>query len=446
MSWMKRAQPLTQQITQQYRQDFLSDPHSVAMKNAAAHNDMKSLAAVPEAARQVRSVFSNQVETMAATNQKSSGRCWIFAGLNLLREIVGKRCGIESFELSQNYVAFWDKYEKANYFYESILDTADRDIDDRTVQFILSNGIQDGGQWDMLVNLVKKYGLVPKDAMPETHHSSATGPMNWLLNMQLRRNAMLLRDAAAQGRDTAAMKEQMMSEIYRLLCIGFSTPPEKADFEYCDKDKVFHRELDLTPKDFYDKYVGLALEDYVSIIHAPTRDKPFERLYTVAYTGNVVGGRDIRYLNLPMEQLKSLCIRQLTEGEAVWFGSDCSFWRDALPGVFDDKSYDFQSAYGMSFEMEKGDMLQSRASAMNHAMVITGVNLTDGRPDRWRIENSWGDKAGLEGYFAMSDSWFDRMVYQAVIHKRYLSPAQRAALDQEPIVLKPWDPMGTLAD
>ena len=213
MAWMKQAQPLTQQLTQQYRQDFLSDPHSVAMKNAAAHNDMKSLAAVPEAARQVRPAFSNTVETMNATNQKSSGRCWIFAGLNVLREIVGKRCGIESFELSQNYVAFWDKYEKANYFYESILDTADRDIDDRTVQFILSNGIQDGGQWDMLVNLIKKYGLVPKDAMPETHHSSATGPMNWLLNMQLRRNAMLLRQAVAEGRDAAAMKGQMMSEM-----------------------------------------------------------------------------------------------------------------------------------------------------------------------------------------------------------------------------------------
>ncbi len=443
---MQNAQAVCPCQTARYAERFAADRHAAAMKNAAAKHDMKQLACVSEAARQQTYHFSHSVETRKITSQLNSGRCWIFAGMNLLRELVAQKLNLEFFELSQNYIAFWDKYEKVNYFYESILDTADRELDDRTVSFILQGGVQDGGQWDMLVNVIKKYGAVPKDAMPETFQSSHTGPVNSLLNTQLRRNALRLRRAVADGEDAAALKDEMMAECYRLLCIAFSTPPAVFDFAATDKDGKCIGESGLTPQRFYETYIGVDLDDYISVINAPTADKPFGKVFTVEYLNNVVGGQPVRYLNVEIERLKDLCRQQLVDGEPVWFGSDCGPWRDALPGVFDDKAYDYESAYGMAFEMSKADMLDTRESAMNHAMLITAVNLIDGKPDRWKIENSWGDKVGLDGYYVMSDTWFDKMVYQAVIHKKYLPEELRAALETEPVALRIWDPMGTLAD
>lgn len=443
---MENAKALCPCLTQRFAEAFAGDKHAVAMKNAAAKHNMYQLAAVPEAARRENYHFSNPVKTRGITNQKSSGRCWIFAGMNLLREIIAEKLNLDSFELSQNYIAFWDKYEKANYYYEAMIDLADRPLDDRTVAFLNAGGIQDGGQWDMLVNVIEKYGVVPKDAMPETCQSSMTGPMNQLISIQLRRNGLRLRRAVLAGEDPQPLKEQMMLEMYRLLCIGFSTPPAVFDLAVTDKDDKYICEYDLTPKAFYDKYVGIDWDNYVSVINSPTEDKPFAQTYTFAHLGNVIGGRPIRYLNVDIQTLKELCAKQLCDNELVWFGSDCGKWRDVLPGVFDDQSFDFEAAYGMSFDMDKADMLNTGASAMNHAMVITAVDLRNGQPTRWKIENSWGDKAGVDGYYVMSDGWFDKMVYQAVINKKHFSPELLAALETQPKVLNVWDPMGTLAD
>ena len=348
MPFLQNAKALCPCQTARYAAQFAADAHAVAMKNAAAKHDMKQLACVAEAARRQTYHFSHSIETRKITSQRNSGRCWIFAGMNLLRELVAKKLNLEFFELSQNYIAFWDKYEKVNYFYESILDTADRELDDRTVSFILQGGVQDGGQWDMLVNVIRKYGVVPKDAMPETFQSSHTGSVNGLLNTQLRRNALRLRRAAAEGADTAALKEEMMAACYRLLCIAFSTPPSTFDFAVTDKDGKCIGEAGLTPQRFYKTYIGVDLDDYISVINAPTADKPFGRVFTVEYLNNVVGGQPVRYLNVEIEQLKDLCRQQIVDGEPVWFGSDCGPWRDALPGVFDDQAYDYESAYGMT--------------------------------------------------------------------------------------------------
>ena len=443
---MENAKGLCPCLTERFEKSFLADSHAVAMKNAAAKHNMKELAAVPEAARLNRYHFSNVVKTRDITHQKNSGRCWIFAGMNLLREIVAEKLNLERFELSQNYIAFWDKYEKVNFFYEAMIDLAGRDLDDRTVCFLNQGGIADGGQWDMLVNVIEKYGVVPKDAMPETCQSSMTSAMNGLMNTQMRRNALILRDAVRSGQDPQPLKEKMMEETYRLLCIGFSVPPKTFDFEVTDKDGKYICDCNLTPKQFYDKYIGINWDDYVSVINSPTADKPFNATYTLPYLNNVVGGRPVLYLNTDIATLKSLCARQICAGELVWFGSDCGKWRDALPGVFDDASYDYDSAYGMPFGMSKEDMLNTRESAMNHAMVICAVNIRDGRPDCWKIENSWGDKVGVDGYYVMSDGWFDKMVYQAVINKKYLTPELLEALKGQPKELNVWDPMGTLAD
>ena len=289
---MENAKGLCPCLTERFEKSFLADSHAVAMKNAAAKHNMKELAAVPEAARLNRYHFSNVVKTRDITHQKNSGRCWILAGMNLLREIVAEKLNLERFELSQNYIAFWDKYEKVNFFYEAMIDLAGRDLDDRTVCFLNQGGIADGGQWDMLVNVIEKYGVVPKDAMPETCQSSMTSAMNGLMNTQMRRNALILRAAVRSGQDPQPLKEKMMEETYRLLCIGFSVPPKTFDFEVTDKDGKYICDCNLTPKQFYDKYIGINWDDYVSVINSPTADKPFNATYTLPTS--ITSSADVR--------------------------------------------------------------------------------------------------------------------------------------------------------
>ena len=389
--------------------------------------------------------FSIDIPTMTATNQKQSGRCWIFAGLNLLREEIAKKYNIESFELSQNYVAFYDKLEKINYALESLIELKDRDNDDRVVHWVLTSGIADGGQWDMLVNIIEKYGLVAKDAMLETAISSETRTINYLINAMIRKFNEKIRKEK-NIKEIQKIKESTLKDAYNLLCTCFGTPPTKFDFEYVDKNKEYHLKQDITPLEFYKEYVGDILKDYVSIVNAPTKDKPFNEVYTVDYLGNVVDGKEIRYLNLEMKEFKKLVVKQLKNKELVWFGSDCSRYGDRPNGLWDDKLFAYDDSFGIDFTLTKESSLDNRHSAMNHAMVLTGVNLVDGEPTKWKIENSWGNNVANKGYYMCSDSWFDRFVYQAVIHKKHLSSKQLKYLEKEVKHLNPWDPMGTLAD
>lgn len=445
---MKHAESVSMKQLSEYSARYNASPSRRTMTNALAKTELSDVTFDNRRLREDRFHFSVEIPTLPVTNQERSGRCWIFAGANLLREEVAKKCNLDRFELSQNYIAFWDKLEKANYFLESVIDRIDCPIDDRTLCWILSTGVQDGGQWDMFVSLIEKYGIVPKEAMDETYQSSHTAAMNGLLNTKLRQFAARLQKLHLDGTDDLhAEKDAMLREIYSLLCTCLGEPPASFDFCWTDKDKQYHMDRSLTPKDFYEKYVGLPLGDYVSVINSPTSDKPFYRSYTVDYLGNVVGGRDVRYLNLPMEELVSLVIRQLQDGRLVWFGSDVGKCGDRKRGIWDSKAFDYASAFEMDFSMEKGDMLDYRESAMNHAMVITGVELDEnGAPVRWKIQNSWSDENGEKGYYLMSADWFNRYVYQAVIRREYLSDAQREAFDADPNHLTPWDPMGTLAD
>ena len=415
------------------------------LRRALAKNDINSSTYNIEFEGKDKFNFSIDIPTMSATNQKQSGRCWIFAGLNFLREIVAKKYNIENFEFSQNYVAFYDKLEKINFILEKSIELKNKPADDRVVTWLLTSAIADGGQWDMFVNVVEKYGLVSKDAMPETNASSGTRQMNYLINSMLRKFNAKIRKENDEDK-ISDIKNKTMEEAYNLLCTCFGVPPTKFDFEYVDKEKKYHLEKNILPLEFYNNYVGDVLKNYVSIINAPTQDKPFNKMYTVDYIGNVIDGNEIKYLNLEMTEFKDLVLKQLSNKEIVWFGSDCSQYGDRPKGYWDDRLFSYNESFEIDFDLTKEESLMYRHSAMNHAMVLTGVNVVDRKPTKWKIENSWGSDVANKGYYMCSDSWFDRFVYQAVIDKKYLNDAQKKALKSKPIHLNPWDPMGTLAD
>ncbi|PKK86897.1 MAG: aminopeptidase [Tenericutes bacterium HGW-Tenericutes-8] len=417
-----------------------------AMRRALSKNSLDTLTYVTESESKTQFKFSIDIDTLPAANQKASGRCWLFAGLNVLRELVAKKHNLKEFEFSQNYQAFWDKFEKINYFIESMDDFLTCDQDDRTLKHLLQQGIQDGGQWDMFVSLVEKYGVVPKEAMPETFQSSNTALMNKIINIKLRKYAFDARTLASnhQTKVIPELKKQTLNELYGFLCDSFGIPPKQFDFEFVDEKKQYVIEKDITPVEFYHR-VGINLSDYQSVIHAPTKDKPYMKTYTVAYLGNVIGGKDIKHLNLEMDRLIELIVLQLKTHEVVWFGADVQRDGDREKGIWNDQAYDYETALQMSLKLSKEARLDYLQGAMNHAMVITGVNLDENLPTKWKIENSWGTERGLKGYYIMSQTWFYEHTYQAVVHKKFLNEKELEALKQSPIVLKPWDPMGSLA-
>lgn len=429
--------------------EFEQDKICTVARHALTNQDISTAAASKDQVSQMDFNFDINIKTMAVNNQKASGRCWIFAACNCIREMIGKQIGLGSFKLSQSYIAFYDKLEKLNYTLEALIETIDEDYDDRTVQFLVQNGIGDGGQWDMLVNVIKKYGICPKNAFVETYTSSNTRTLNSLLNAEIRKFASEARKVKAEkGLDAVReLKISYMDRFYKALVSCYGVPPRKFDLKYTDEKGEFHIERGYTPMSFFEKFVGNKLDDYVSCINAPTKSKPFYKSYTVKYLGNVAGGKIVTHLNLPMERLKELIINQLKDGEIVWFGSDVAGYGDRSRGVWNDQEFDFKSLLNLDLKMEKGESLDFRSSAMNHAMCITGVAFDEnGVPTKWKIENSWGNDRGKDGYFIMSASWFDQYTYQAVVNKKYLTKEELDAYNAKPIELKPWDPMGSLAD
>ena len=431
----------------QMRNSYESDAKKRVVRNALTKNDVSTISRVFEAEAANPNVFNVDNKTMTATNQLASGRCWLFSSMNVLREKVAKKYNIPEFELSQNYVAFYDKLEKSNWFMECTLKEIDSPLNSPEMRFLMQYPVGDGGQWNMVQSLVKKYGVVPKSAMPETYQSSHTRNMNGILNKRLRKFVIDSRKAHAEGRDIAPIKEKALNDVYGFLASCFGLPPKEFTFEYYDKDGKAHSAYHLTPKKFFDEYVDMNMDDYINCINGPTADKPFHKTFTVKYLGNVVDGNPVNLLDLPIDELKSAIVEQLKSGEVVWFGCDCGPDGDRETGLWDDKQYDYEGTFDMDLSMSKAEMLDYSESAMNHAMVITAVNLDEnGKPDRWKIENSWGDKIANKGYFIASDSWFEKYVYVAAINRKFLGKEALAGLEGEPTVLEPWDPFGTLAD
>ncbi len=426
-----------------WNKELEHDLQHKTLRRALVENDFHTIAIKQERSQDNTFRFSKEIDTLPVTSQEKTGRCWIFAGLNFIRERIAKKYNLKEFEYSQNYIAFYDKLEKINYFIESIDDFLTCDKDDRTFQHILNVGIQDGGQWDMFVSLVEKYGLVPKDAMVETKVSSNTRYINQVINQKLRQYTAHARKLG-KGDKLDKLKNDTLKSLYRLLVAAFGLPPKSFSFEFVDKDKNYHLIEDITPQKFYKEYLENDLNNYISIINSPTEDKPFYKSYTIAYLGNVIGGKQIKHLNLEMSEVKELILKQMDD-EVVWFGCDVGNFGDRKSGVWDDLRYDYDEIFNINLDLSKADMLDYSHSQMNHAMVLTGVSIKDEKPTKWKIENSWGDKSGKKGYYLASDSWFNKFVYQAVINKKYLSEKQLKAYDKKPIVLNPWDPMGSLA-
>jgi bleomycin hydrolase len=430
------------------RKDFAASPAYRLAQNAVTRVTVDDVAISREIINGTGHSWSVLLDDWKVTNQERSGRCWLFAGLNLLRVGAMHKMGLKEFEFSQNYAMFWDKIERANYFLEAVIETADRELGDRTIAFLLQSAAEDGGQWNMFAALVGKHGLVPKSVMPETQSSSNTARMNGILRSQLRQGARAVRAAYASGGVEAARAEkaEILRIIYRVLCIHLGTPPERFDWQWTDKDREFHRDGLLTPQEFAARYVELPVADYVCLVHDPRATSPQGRTFTVEYLGNVIGAPPVTYLNVDVPLLKRLTAASLSAGEPVWFGCDVGKMMSNDYGIWDAALYDLPSVYDTSFDLDKAARLEYGESQMTHAMLFTGVDLgEDGAARRWRVENSWGSDTGRDGFYTMNDSWFDEYVFEIAARRSALPPELQAALDTEPIVLPAWDPMGALA-
>ena len=437
---------ITKKQIESMRAEFDGDPSAKVAQNAVTGNNVASVSLRRDLVQEVDFTFSTKLDNWKATNQKSSGRCWLFATLNLFRPGTMKKMNVKEFEFSQAHIHFWDKFERSNHFLEAIIETSDRAVDDRTIHFLLSDPIGDGGQWNMAMNLIRKHGLVPKSAYPESNSSSSTRWMNSILKDILRSTASEIREIIGSGgpaEDARAHKESRMKDIWRVLCIHLGTPPESFDWQWRDKDKEFHRRGKMTPQEFAGEFVDIDWEDYVCIVNDPRNE--YYQTYTVEYLQNVAGGPPVVYLNVPSDEMKSITQKILEDGLPVWMGCDVGKQMDRKRGLWDANLFGTNELYGVNYGMDKADRLRYGQTMMTHAMLFTGVDVVDGKPRRWRVENSWGDDSGEKGFYTMNDNWYDEHMFEIATSRKYLSKKMLDGLETEPRVLDAWDPMGSLA-
>ncbi|KRL00617.1 C1 family peptidase [Liquorilactobacillus capillatus] len=415
-------------------------PAANVIARAVQKNGINATSENYAAKRKLNRVFSVDLKTGAVTNQKKSGRCWLFSALNTLRHDFTQEYHVKDFQFSQNYNSFYDRLEKANKFYETVIETANLPFSDRYVDKLFTDPDGDGGQWANAAALIAKYGVVPQSVMPETYNSEKTAEISETLILKLRKDGLALRKLVSQGTTTTEIikvKKEYLRQIYRMLVYVFGEPPVKFDFEYRDDQKKYHLDRALTPKAFYAKYAAREWEDYVCLTNAP--DHELNQVFGLTSQDYLFTGQKITFLNTDIQVLKKAAIDQLKDGETVWFGNDVLKDMDRQQGILDPAFYKKDALFNIDLRLSKADRLRTREGSVSHAMTLVGVDLVDNKPTKWKVENSWGDKNGDKGYFIMSDAWFDDYVYEVIVNKKYLDAQQRQLLTKEKIMLEPWD-------
>jgi len=440
--WSQDDGALTLEDLQYLRESFQITPSEKAIKNALADHRIKDLAVDRMTRISQNEFFTHKIDVKGVTNQKSSGRCWLFAGLNILRPQMIKKYDLEEFEFSQSYLFFYDKLEKANLFINQIIEWRDRDPDERELTWLLNHVIGDGGQWNMVVDLVEKYGLVPQYAMPETFATSHTHDVNMLLGRKLRQTASRIFNAHNSGVDEAEfdkIRMDTMEDIYRVLVLTFGTPPDTFIWQYENKNNRISKAVRYTPKQFANEVAKTNIAEYVYLLSDPLLD--YYQTYIISLDRDMYDKPDMFILNLPIGDLKMLAMEQVLDDDPVWFGCDVGKEMLGKDGAMVLGIYDYESLFGIDFSLTREEQLLYRGSIPTHAMVFVGLDIQDKNPRQWLVENSWGDKKGREGYWTMDDAWFDKYLYGVIIHQKYLTREMEQALEIEPIVLPPWDPM-----
>ena len=430
---------LSPQLLESFSRDFNADPKNQVISRAARRSGLLEAAYNPAVSQLLNRTFSIELDTDNVTNQQQSGRCWLFSTLNVVRHNFGKANKAKNFTFSQSYNFFWDKIERANYFYDRIIATADRPLTDRTVRGYFDWCQTDGGQWHMAASLIAKYGVVPAYSMPESFNSNHSQALDMVLADKERKDALTLRRLAQAGdqEKLEAARTDFLSQIYRIMATALGEPPKTFDLEFRDDDKNYHLEKNLTPVSFFNKYFDVDLDDYVVLTNAP--DHEYGKLYHLGAEDNVEGGSPILFLNVPMEYLEQAAVAQLKDGEAVWFGNDVGRQMDRKTGFMDLDLYQLDQLLDIDSHLSKADRLATGIGESSHDMALVGVDVDGGQVRQWKVENSWGDKSGEKGFFVMSHNWFKEYVYEVVVHKKYLTKDQQELLSSTPVELAPWD-------
>ena len=432
---------ISPEMLEQISATYEDNGYDKAISNALAGTSISVLAVNADNAAMIDTHFSDRVKTKGITDQKSSGRCWLFTGLNVLRAKMIDKYDLPGMEFSQSYLFFYDQLEKANLFLQGVIDTRKLPFEDRQVDWLFSNPLSDGGQFTGVSNLITKYGLVPAEAMPETFQANNTSQMANLLKLKLREFGLELRAAAkARPAELQEMKVRQLSEIYRMLALCLGEPVKEFEWTRCDRDNNIVSRATYTPMGFYQEFIGEDLENnYVMIMNDPTRE--YGKVYEIDYDRHVYDGHNWLYINLPVERIKEMAISSIKDNVAMYFSCDVGKFYNSKKGTLDIANFDYASLMGVTFGMDKKQRVQTHASGSSHAMTLIAVDIVDGEPVKWMVENSWGPASGYKGCLIMTDEWFDEYMFRLVVEKKYVPEDVLEMLDQEPVMLPAWDPM-----
>ena len=432
---------ISPEMLEQISATYEDNGYDKAISNALAGTSISVLAVNADNAAMIDTHFSDRVKTKGITDQKSSGRCWLFTGLNVLRAKMIDKYDLPGMEFSQSYLFFYDQLEKANLFLQGVIDTRKLPFEDRQVDWLFSNPLSDGGQFTGVSNLITKYGLVPAEAMPETFQANNTSQMATLLKLKLREFGLELRAAAkARPAELQEMKVRQLSEIYRMLALCLGEPVKEFEWTRCDRDNNIVSRATYTPMGFYQEFIGEDLENnYIMIMNDPTRE--YGKVYEIDYDRHVYDGHNWLYINLPVERIKEMAISSIKDNVAMYFSCDVGKFYNSKKGTLDIANFDYASLMGVTFGMDKRQRVQTHASGSSHAMTLIAVDIVDGEPVKWMVENSWGPASGYKGCLIMTDEWFDEYMFRLVVEKKYVPEDILKMLDQEPVMLPAWDPM-----